>query len=394
MAIPLFWRLILGYSAILLLTIGTSLYSIIQLSAFSKTARAAIDTDYRMIASQETLTDALLSEVRYGGKYLITQSPASYDQFLQFKNDFVRYLSGLKASNVSREILTQLSHVEQLHQGYHDLFEQEMRYIKARQPYAQSRYQQERDKILDNTLRELGRLKEQLQNNVQNKLEQMGSSARTARNIAIVTTLILLILGTTLSLKISATVTKSLGEIKRRTQGEIPDPVSSMPISTIPEIQELSDAFTQRIKQLNGAAEKNVTLVQQVTEEVAARLIALKAGLSDLRASGEANNDQDNSSTIAALIADTDRLVEHCADLNAAAAAEAEVKKLQSRAAPPPISIPRPFGESVRITATFPDSLGAKPWRIGWLIARCTKMLTQMAHQVGLKKIMTDRSST
>jgi CHASE3 domain sensor protein len=113
MAIPLFWRLILGYSAILLLTIGTSLYSIIQLSAFSKTARAAIDTDYRMIASQETLTDALLSEVRYGGKYLITQSPASYDQFLQFKNDFVRYLSGLKASNVSREILTQLSHVEQ-----------------------------------------------------------------------------------------------------------------------------------------------------------------------------------------------------------------------------------------------------------------------------------------
>jgi CHASE3 domain sensor protein len=394
MAIPLFWRLILGYSAILLLTIGTSFYSIIQLSAFSKTARAAIDTDYRMIASQETLTDALLSEVRYGGKYLITQSPASYDQFLQFKNDFLRYLGGLKASNVSREILTQLSHVEQLHQGYHDLFGQEMRYIKARQPYAQSRYQQERDKILDNTLRELGRLKEQLQNNVQNKLEQMGGSARTARNIAIVTTLILLILGTTLSLKISATVTKSLGEIKRRTQGDIPDPVSSMPLSTIPEIQELSDAFTQRIKQLNVTAEKNVTLVQQVTEEVAARLIALKAGLSDLRARGEATNDQDNSSAIAALIADTDRLVEHCADLNAAAAAEAEVKKLQSRAAPPPISMPRLGGESVRITATFPDFLGAKPWKIGWLIARGAKRFAQLAHQFGLKKIMTNRSST
>lgn len=394
MAIPLFWRLIFGYSAILLLTIGTSLYSIVQLSAFSKIARAAIDTDYRMIASQETLTDALLSEVRYGGKYLITQSPASYDQFLQFKNDFLRYLSELKASNISREILTQLSLVEQSHQGYHGLFEQEMRYIKARQPYAQSRYQQEKDKILDNTLRQLGRLKEQLQNNVQNNLEQMGGSARTARNIAIVTTLILLILGTTLSLKISATITKSLGEIKRRTQGEMPDPESSISISTIPEIQELSDAFAQRIKQLNEAAEKNVNLVQQVTEKVAARLIALKAELNDLRASGEATNGKGSNSAIAALIADTDRLVEHCADLNAAAAAEAEVKKLQSRAAPPPISIPRPDGESVHITATVPDSLGAKPWKIGWLIARCARMLAQLAHQLGRKKIMTDRSST
>jgi CHASE3 domain sensor protein len=394
MAIPLFWRLILGYSAILLLTIGTSLYSIIQLGAFSKTARAAIDTDYRMIAYQETLTDALLSEVRYSGKYLITQSPASYDQFLQFKNDFLRYLSGLKASNVSREILTQLSHVEQLHQGYHDLFDQEMRYIKARQPYAQSRYQQERDKILDNTLRELGRLKEQLQTNVQNKLEQMGGSARTARNIAIVTTMILLILGTTLSLKISATVTKSLREIKRRTQSETSDPVSSMPISAIPEIQELSDAFTQRIKQLNEAAEKNVNLVQRVTEEVAARLIALKTRLSDLGVGGQTTNDRDKNSSIAALIADTDRLVQHCAELNAAAAADAEVKKLQSRAAPQPILMPRPGGESAPITSTFSDSLGAKPWTAGWLIARCARMFAHLAHQLGRKKIMTNRSST
>jgi plasmid stabilization system protein ParE len=167
-----------------------------------------------------------------------------------------------------------------------------------------------------------------------------------------------------------------------------------MPISTIPEIQELSDAFTQRIKQLNEAAEKNINLVQQVTEEVAARLIALKAELSDLRASGEATNDQDNNSAIAALIADTDRLVQHCAELNAAAAAEAEVKKLQSRAAPPPISMPRLGDESVRITATFPDFLGAKPWKIGWRIARCARMLAQMAHQLGRKKIITDRSST
>ena len=79
MALPLYWRLILGYAAILLLSVGASLYSIVQLGELSQTARAALETDYRTIAQQETLTDAFLSEARYGGKYLITQAPASYE---------------------------------------------------------------------------------------------------------------------------------------------------------------------------------------------------------------------------------------------------------------------------------------------------------------------------
>ena len=181
MPIPLFWRLILGYAAILLLSVGTSVYSIVQLGGLSQTARDAIDTDYRTIAHQETLTDAFLSEARYGGKYLITQAPASYDQFRQFKNDFLRYLGELKSAGVSGEITTQLVRVDQLHRSYHDLFEQEVRYLKAGQPYAQSRYQQERDKILENTLRELAHLKDQLEKTLHDKLEHMSGTAGAAR---------------------------------------------------------------------------------------------------------------------------------------------------------------------------------------------------------------------
>jgi len=180
MALPLFWRLTLGYAAILLLSVGTSIYAIVQLGELSQTARVALDTDYRTIAQQETLTDAFLSEVRYGGKYLLTQSPSSYDQFRQFKNDFLGYLSELKATGTTVETSTELVRVEQYHQSFHGLFEQEVRYIKAGQPYAQSRYQQERDKILDNMLRELARLKDQLEKNVHDKLERLGGTARAA----------------------------------------------------------------------------------------------------------------------------------------------------------------------------------------------------------------------
>ncbi|MGH7817639.1 MAG: CHASE3 domain-containing protein, partial [Candidatus Binatia bacterium] len=317
MPIPLFWRLILGYAAILLLSVGASVYSIVQLGGLSQTARDAVDTDYRTIAHQETLTDAFLSEARYGGKYLITQAPASYDQFRQFKNDFLRYLGELKSAGVSGEITTQLVRVDQLHRSYHDLFEQEVLYLKAGQPYAQSRYQQERDKILENTLRELARLKDQLEKNLHDKLEHMSGTARAARTIAIATTLILLVVGTALSLKISASVTKPLLDLKRRTQDQSSDLDSNPKLSPIPEIQELSDVLAQRMRRLQQAAETNGNRMERATEDLAARLIALKSELTALKTEGQVAM----APSIDKLIGEADRLAQDCAELNASAAA-------------------------------------------------------------------------
>jgi len=328
MALPLFWRLTLGYAAILILSVGTSTYAIVQLGELSQTARVAVDTDYRTIAQQENLTDAFLSEVRYGGKYLLTQSPSSYDQFRQFKNDFLRYLGELKASGTTVETSTELVRVEQFHQSFHGLFEQEVRYIKAGQPYAQSRYQQERDKILDNMLRELARLKDRLEKNVHNKLERLGGNARAARNIAIATTLILLISGTALSLKISGSVTTPLRDLTNRTKNELADEQIDTQLSSIPEIQEFSLVVARQKQRLLRAALDNAGQVERVTEELATRLISLKKQLNGLKAGNEPTLTQGRRASIDTLIEDTDRLVQYCAELSASTAARTEVIKL------------------------------------------------------------------
>ena len=333
MALPLFWRLTLGYAAILLLSVGTSIYAIVELGELSQTARVALDSDYRTIAQQETLTDAFLSEVRYGGKYLLTQSPSSYDQFRQFKNDFRRYLSELKATGTTVETSTQLVRVEQFHQSFHGLFEQEVRYIKAGQPYAQSRYRQERDKILDNLLRELARLKEQLEKNVHDKLERLGGTARAARNIAIATTLILLIIGTALSLKIGTSVTKPLLDLTNRFKNESADEHVGTQLSSIPEIRELSLVVARQKQRLLQAALDNASHVERVTEELAARLTSFKRQLNELKARNEPMTSPQGRASIDTLIGDTDRLVQYCAELNASAAARTDVMKLAPQTA-------------------------------------------------------------
>jgi CHASE3 domain sensor protein len=213
----IFWRLIVGNAGILLLSVIACLYSIVQLSTLSAKTRAALDGDHRMIGYQEALTDTFLSQVRYGGKYIITHAEDRHEQLRQFKSDFVRYLDELKSLSHSEEIATSLSRIERFHREYHELFDHEVKYIRAKQNYAQSRYGHERDKTFDSALSELQRLKVLLQTNLHDKLEGLDQAARTARQIAVAMTLTVVLLGTWVSLKISKSIAGSSRPFQQQT---------------------------------------------------------------------------------------------------------------------------------------------------------------------------------
>ncbi len=107
-----------------------------------------------------------------------------------------------------------LAKIERFHRQYHDLYDREVKYISDKQIYASSRFQQERDKIIESTIRELDGLKAQLRAKLQAKLEGIDQGARRARKIALISTLIVLIMGTLLSLKVSQSFTEPLREAK------------------------------------------------------------------------------------------------------------------------------------------------------------------------------------
>jgi CHASE3 domain sensor protein len=210
--LPIFWRIMLSHIGILVLSGAACLYAIVQLGSVSGTARSALETNHVMIAQQEALTDTFLSHVRYGGKFLITHTEGRHEQLRQFKRDFLGYMDLLKQSAEGEGISASLKRIERLHDQYHELFNREVAYIRARQSYAQTRYQQERDRIIENTLSELDSFKTQTRARLQEKLEAIDHGARTARKIASVTTIVVLVLGTLLSLKASKSFESPSGE--------------------------------------------------------------------------------------------------------------------------------------------------------------------------------------
>jgi CHASE3 domain sensor protein len=315
MSMPIFWRIILGYSVILLLASSVAAYSIVQLGGLSGTARSALDSENRMMAYQETLTDAFLSEVRYAGRFLLTRADAHHKEFGQFKEDFKRYMGEMTSRATAVEIKARLLRTNELHLRYHELFDQEVRYIKAGQPYAQSRYQHEREKILDSALRELERLRAQLQTNLNNKLETMEQAARAARNIAIAGTLVLIGLGVALSLLISRSITKPLSELTRRTAEQPEDPNEEVEARGIPEIQELSEILAHERHRIREAARSQAEFFDDLSEQLTAPLTSIQQRLAYLkRHLSQAEGHEENPS-LEVIIKETERLIDHCNQL-------------------------------------------------------------------------------
>jgi CHASE3 domain sensor protein len=318
---PIFCRIIFGYFIILLLCAGVAAYSIVQLGGLSGTARVALNTDNRMIAYQETLTDAFLSEVRYAGRFLITRADGHHSEFRQFKEDFKRYMSEMTSRATSVEIKARLLRTVELHVRYHELFDQELRYIKAGQPYAQSRYQQEREKILDSALKELERLRAQLQANLNQKLETMEQAARAARDIAIAGTLVLIGLGAALSLLISRSITKPLSELTRRAAEQPEDPDDPVDAGGIPEIQELSKTLAHERHRIREAARSQAEFFDDLSQQLTAPLTSIQQRLTYLKRHLSQAEGHEQTPSLEVIIKEIERLIDHCDQLKPPTAA-------------------------------------------------------------------------
>jgi len=360
MRIPVFWRILFGYSAILLLSVGFSAYSIIQLGNLSTTAHAALETDTLRITTVEALTDAFLSEVRYAGRFIITHSKELYDQHGQFHSDFDRHLKNLKDLSTSAEFQSRLSRIADLHSRYNDLFDREVTYIKSAQAYGESRYKQEKEKVLESTLRQLELLKTLSQETLQTNLKAMEQAANQSRALAIATTLILVGFGFALSYKISKSITGPLLELQRNATASESCLDSASDYSRIPEIQALSETLRRANEHLRAAHASNAVFAQKISVEFATPLISLKNRLNYLNASLGETATAGQRTTLAVLADEIERLLQGCARM------EAPTPPAPTISLEPP-EFPTPDVPSAD-TSSIQRTLSLLPERIGSLI--------------------------
>jgi len=186
---------IIGYSSMLILMIAISGYSSTQLGKLSESANLALNVEQRMIDHSEKLADAFLSEAKYAGQFSITHAAVHREQFKQFQGDFDRYLVQLKSLRGPQDAVQRLARTEEYHAQFHQLFDKEVNYIDKKQPYAETRYREEKDRLVDYLLRELEAFKNDLHKSLQHRIGDIEQAARKSRKITLNATLLLVALG-------------------------------------------------------------------------------------------------------------------------------------------------------------------------------------------------------
>ena len=195
MSRPIVRRFLIAHAGMLSLMLAVSGYAVFQLGRLSSLAHTAVKIDQKMIDQSDVLADAFLSEVRYAGKFSATQATVNYEQYKQFKEDFERCLQRLKQLAASDDQLQHLSQAGKYHVQYGELFEREVAYIRTKQPYAESRYAEEKNHIVDYLLREHEAFKSNLQNSLQQRISSIEEAARENQKFTLWATLFLASLG-------------------------------------------------------------------------------------------------------------------------------------------------------------------------------------------------------
>jgi two-component system, NtrC family, sensor histidine kinase GlrK len=116
--LSLFWRLVLGSLAIVMVVAGVNIYALAQLRQLTALNSELVSRHYPAIESAKRLVGSVSSQLRNEKKYLIVRDAALLREFDQEADDFQRRLSALLAQEESEEARRLLERVGREQRDY------------------------------------------------------------------------------------------------------------------------------------------------------------------------------------------------------------------------------------------------------------------------------------
>lgn len=276
----LFSRLVIGYFAIFaLLTVG-SVFGIVQLYRLNDLTHSLQSIENRIVSYRKDLTDAMLAQVRFEKKYVITRDKGLLEQFRLSEHHFQKLLLEVGAIDLPTEVQARLKQIEERHRNYLQLFRDEQAFIEGARQYDAAAYLRAKETVADWIILELEAINTLSRADIGSKFAQLKVIGTRATRVAMIVTGISLVLGILLALMITRSIARPVGRLEEKTRqiarGNF---AADLDVRSPPEMAELARAFNYMCNRLNELDALKSDFFSTMSHELRTPLTSIKEGI-------------------------------------------------------------------------------------------------------------------